>query len=133
MGANAGGGFSYFDATSGPLDCYIIADDSFGYAQLAMNPGNGYGALMIGAGSPVGVVGSQADAIFFDISSGGIYQDWVGGVPAAAAWELVGSYQGYLGITSGIPTSSPFLAGSMMSDEDGSIWVWNGATWNHIT
>jgi hypothetical protein len=39
---------------------------------------------------------------------------------------------GYLGVTTGTPSTTP-AAGSMMSDTDGSLWVYNGASWNHIT
>ncbi len=39
---------------------------------------------------------------------------------------------GYYGITSGNPGTAP-PSGSMMSDQDGSLWVYNGSSWNRIT
>jgi len=41
---------------------------------------------------------------------------------------------GYLGITTGEPSLSPTWAyGAMMSDTDGSLWIFTSSGWNHIT
>ncbi len=57
---------------------------------------------------------------------------------STGAWTLAAIVNnppiGYQGITSGEPTATPTAGeGSMYSDKDGSLWVWNGTTWTHHT
>jgi hypothetical protein len=83
---------------------------------------------MPGSGSePYSNMPCYPGSVYPDITEGspGI---WV--VDIAEAPAFIGT--GYLGITTGSPSTTP-PAGSMMSDTDGSLWVYNSSGWNHIT
>jgi len=88
--------------------------------------------IYIGVGSPDGILTpATGNTWYFDVN---------GDITTPAIWLTAGGgttwvpliVPGYLGITTGTPSTTP-PAGSMMSDTDGSLWVYTGASWNHIT